>query len=159
MSWVYAAGTAEIVKIGFTERSDPWQRLGYLRVTNPLIEIEPFGAVPATRDHERELHRLLAGERACGREWYRRGGPLVETVLSMLGPWPQPAVLRRLRWSTVEATRIERLADMSRAELARAFGMSESSYSKGLKHNSRILGARATLVAAALDALVAERTQ
>lgn len=58
-------------------------------------DAEALGAVPATIDQERELHRLLAPWRLYG-EWYSYC-PAMQPLLDGLRPMPRGAVLEALR--------------------------------------------------------------
>lgn len=84
--YVYAIRCGDAVKIGFT--IDIEQRATVLRTGSPFAH-KLVGLIPATREQERECHKLLAPWRIRG-EWFDVNARPVAAFVSMM-PMVQPA--------------------------------------------------------------------
>lgn len=81
MSYVYAIDNSEgAVKVGWAR--NPPRRVSELRVAHADPRLCLVGYAAGTREHEAELHTLLAPWRIRG-EWFRREGHVL-TFLSLL---------------------------------------------------------------------------
>ena len=100
--YVYAIGNDEVVKIGFS--TNPRSRSSKIK-TDAGHTCTLIGFVRATKENEKELHSLLASECKL-REWYFRGGRLIEHFLSML---PREEVPTFKKVGTFSATALSRL--------------------------------------------------
>jgi DNA-binding XRE family transcriptional regulator len=120
--FVYVIGNSNgLFKIGFT--NDPARRLTMLR-TSTADKLTLLGVVPATPDHEKQLHHLF---RACrvAREWFRWSPamqPLLDGLLQLNDG-------KRGKHASLISERMEALG-ISDAELARRVGLERSMVTK-----------------------------
>lgn len=95
--FVYAVSCGDLVKIGFSRK--PSLRLVKIK-TDAGGPCALLGLVAATMAQEKELHGLLAPQRAFG-EWFRKEGPVIH-FLSIL-PAPPAAMIGRKKIENSDA--------------------------------------------------------
>jgi Meiotically up-regulated gene 113 len=134
--YVYAIESGDAVKIGWAQ--NPVRRLSELNVGSPG-QHRLLGFVGATKDQERQLHRLFAPYRIRG-EWFRHEGIVAIAVAEFTPYRPAPCIVRTpicdrepLSIGMMQALLNERLAALATAFIA-ATGWSNSAvWNKSIK--------------------------
>jgi hypothetical protein len=125
--YVYAIESGDSVKIGWAK--DPLRRLAELNVGSPGTH-RLIGFARGGKDHERQIHRLCASERIRG-EWFAKGR-VVSLFLEHLPAYrPEKIAICANRASNgLKLDQFLAEKDMSRADFAKAIGVSEVSVTR-----------------------------
>jgi len=123
--FVYAIlGGNGLVKIGFSR--DPFRRLNELR-TDCSAHAHLVGMIAATRQQEREVHKLLAAWRHH-REWFHDSGPVAVFVSMLPRPQPRIVVTNTDGWHPLAKWLFH--ANMTQGQAAKAMGITQGRVSQ-----------------------------
>lgn len=122
--YVYAFNCGHRIKIGYSAK--PIARLHQIK-TNSGAPVTLVGCVPATREQETELHKLLAPERVAGREWYSRG-KLVSHFLEIIPKAKPPSAKKKRAYNALDAYLSE--SGVTNQDFASWFGVTGATISR-----------------------------